>query len=206
MHITSHVRTTHPSAYHITRPYIASLCISQHTYVYRIPLHITSRVRISHTSAYHITRLYISSLCISAACSSGQFPACWRQANVTPIPKGPPSFSVANYRPISITSVFSKVFERLVLVRLRRFLERSGVLPTTHLLIGKVWVPVMHFCACHIHCRVHWRVGRRLGSCRLTSVQPLHDRVNHLGILYKLCSVDIGGSVISIFFVFWKIS
>ena len=27
----------------------------------------------------------------------GSFPACWRQANVTPIPKGPPSSSVANY-------------------------------------------------------------------------------------------------------------
>ena len=48
----------------------------------------------------------------------GSFQACWRQANVTPIPKGPPSSSVANYRPISITSVLSKVFERLVSVRL----------------------------------------------------------------------------------------
>ena len=37
----------------------------------------------------------------------GSFPACWRQANVTPIPKGPPSSFVANYRPISITSVLS---------------------------------------------------------------------------------------------------
>ena len=61
----------------------------------------------------------------------GSFPACWRQANVTPIPKGPPSSSVANYRPISITSVLSKVFERLVSVRLGRFMERDGVLPTT---------------------------------------------------------------------------
>ena len=26
----------------------------------------------------------------------GSFPFCWRQANVTPIPKGPPSSSVAN--------------------------------------------------------------------------------------------------------------
>ena len=33
----------------------------------------------------------------------GSFPACRRQANVTPILKGPPSSSVANYRPISIT-------------------------------------------------------------------------------------------------------
>ena len=48
----------------------------------------------------------------------GSFPTCWRQANVTPIPKGPPSSSVANYRRVSITSVLSKVFERLLSVRL----------------------------------------------------------------------------------------
>ena len=59
------------------------------------------------------------------------FPACWRQANVTPIPKGPPSSSIANYRQISITSVLSNVLERLVSVCLGRFVERSGVLPTT---------------------------------------------------------------------------
>ena len=61
----------------------------------------------------------------------GSFPACWRQSNVTPIPKGPLSSSVAKYRPISITSVLSKVFERLVLVRLGQFMERSDVVPTT---------------------------------------------------------------------------
>ena len=32
----------------------------------------------------------------------GSFPVC-RHANVTPIPKGPPSSSIANYRPIFIT-------------------------------------------------------------------------------------------------------
>ena len=61
----------------------------------------------------------------------GSFSAYWRQDNVAQILKGPLSSSVANYRPISITSVLSKVFERLVLVHLRRFMERSGVLPTT---------------------------------------------------------------------------
>ena len=48
----------------------------------------------------------------------GSFRACWRQANVFPIPKGPSSSSVANYRPISITPVLSKVFEHLMAVRL----------------------------------------------------------------------------------------
>ena len=61
----------------------------------------------------------------------GSFLACWRNANVAPIPKGPPSSSVANDWPISITLVLSKVFERLVSVHLGRFMERSGVLPTT---------------------------------------------------------------------------
>ena len=32
----------------------------------------------------------------------GSFPSCWRQVNVTPIPKGLPSFSVANYRPTTL--------------------------------------------------------------------------------------------------------
>ena len=31
----------------------------------------------------------------------GCFPVCFRVANVTPIPKGPPSSSASNYRPIS---------------------------------------------------------------------------------------------------------
>ena len=80
----------------------------------------------------------------------GNFPACWRQANVTPIPKGSPSCSVANYRPISITSVLSKVFERLVSVRLGRFMERSGVLPNTQFAYWKgLGICDALLCMCH---------------------------------------------------------
>ena len=60
----------------------------------------------------------------------GEFPLEWRIADVTPIPKGPLSALVCNYRPISITPVLSKVFERLIALRFGRFLERSGVLPS----------------------------------------------------------------------------
>ena len=62
----------------------------------------------------------------------GSFPDCWRQANATPIQKGPPSSSVGNYGPISIASeLLSRAFEHLVSVHLGRFLERSDVLSTT---------------------------------------------------------------------------
>ena len=66
------------------------------------------------------------------------------------------------------------------------------------LLIGKVWVPVMYFCACPMHCRVHWSVGRRLGSCRLISVQPLIGSTIWAFSVIRLCSVGVGGSVLSI--------
>ena len=49
--------------------------------------------------------------CFGGLVRRGSFLACWRQPNITPIPKGPQSSSVANYRPISITSVLSRVFE-----------------------------------------------------------------------------------------------
>ena len=119
----------------------------------------------------------------------GSFPACFGQANVTHIPKGLPS-SVVNYRPLSITSVLTKVFEHLVLVRLRRFMV---CFQPPSLLIGKVWVPVMHFHACPIHGKVHWRVGE--ARIKQIDFSATSDRVNHQGILNKLCSVGIGGSV-----------
>ena len=68
------------------------------------------------------------------------FPVCWRAVNVTPFPKGPPSPSVSNYRLISVTPtvILSKVFERLVSVRLGHFMECRGVLPTTQFAYRKV--------------------------------------------------------------------
>ena len=43
---------------------------------------------------------------------------------------GPHFPTVGNYRPISITPALSKVFGRLMSVRLGRFMERRGVLLT----------------------------------------------------------------------------
>ena len=126
----------------------------------------------------------------------GSFPACWRQANVAPIPKGPPSSSIANYRPISITSVLSKVFERLVSVRLGRFMERSGVLRITQLAYRSLGT-------CDALLGVSHTLQSALESgqeARIVHIDfsAAFDRVKNLGILYKLCSVGVGGSVLSI--------
>ena len=127
----------------------------------------------------------------------GTFPACWRQANVTPIPKGPLSSSVANYRPISITSVLSKVFECLVLVCLRRFMERSGVLPTTQSVYRK-GLGTYDALLCMSHTLQSTLESGQEARMVQIDFSAAIDRVNHLGILYNLCSVGIGGSVFSI--------
>ena len=46
--------------------------------------------------------------------SAGVIPSAWRESNVTPVFKKGISSDVSNYRPISLTSLFSKIFERIV--------------------------------------------------------------------------------------------
>ena len=107
----------------------------------------------------------------------GSFP------NVTPIPKGLPSSSVANYRPISITSVLSKVFEHLVSVRLGRFMERSGVLPTTQFAYRK------GLGTCNALLCLSYALQSALESGQEARIVQIDFsvafvRVNHMGILY----------------------
>ena len=102
------------------------------------------------------------------------------------------------YRPISITSVLSKVFERLVSVDLGRFMERSGVLPNSQFAYRKgLGTCDALLCVSHTlqSALERWQEARIMQIDFSTAF----DRVNHQGILYKLCSVGIGGSVLSIF-------
>ena len=46
--------------------------------------------------------------------NTGQIPAEWKLANVVPIHKKGPKASVENYRPISLTSLVMKIFEKIV--------------------------------------------------------------------------------------------
>ena len=96
-----------------------------------------------------------------------------------------------------MTSVFSTVFERLVLVRLGRLMERSGVLPTTQFAYRKgLGARDALLCVSH-------KLQSALENGQEALIVQINfsvafDRVNHLGILYKLCSLGIGGSVLSI--------
>ena len=56
----------------------------------------------------------------------GSFLECWRSANVTAILYGAPSPDRENYRPISITHILCKVYEKLDSHKLSSFCEKCG--------------------------------------------------------------------------------
>ena len=60
---------------------------------------------------------------------SGNFPDCWREATVIPLPKpGKDHSDPNNYRPISLTSCVCKTFERMINERLVWYLENNNIL------------------------------------------------------------------------------
>ena len=126
----------------------------------------------------------------------GSFPACCRQANGTPIARSAFSSSVANYRRIFITPALPDVFKRLVSVGLGRFMERNGVLTTTQFAYQKclgtrdtlLCVPVQHT----EKCVIEWARGQDCADWFLPLIGSTFK------VLYKLSSVGISGSLLSI--------
>ena len=60
--------------------------------------------------------------------SSHSFPSIWKTSSIIPIHKmGKPLDSPASFRPISLTSCISKLFERIILSRLLFFLKSNSI-------------------------------------------------------------------------------
>ena len=56
------------------------------------------------------------------------FPEPLKCAKVIPLHKEGPKTDVTNYRPVSLLSVFSKIYERIMHTRLVNHLESNGIL------------------------------------------------------------------------------
>lgn len=128
---------------------------------------------------------------------SGSFPVCWRVANITAIPKEANSPNVSDYRPISITPILSKVFEKLLSRRLSSFAEAHQLFPTRQFSYRKNYGCSDALLVIAQHAQQALDAGR---ECRLVQIDfsAAFDRVNHLGLLYKLQCFGIGGSILSI--------
>lgn len=74
-----------------------------------------------------LTTIYTSSL------QSGQVPADWREALVTPVFKKGEHYNASNYRPISLTSIPCKIMEHILVSNIMSHLETNNILsPQQH--------------------------------------------------------------------------
>ena len=122
------------------------------------------------------------------------FLKCWQFGKVTSIPKGAPVHDRENECPISITPILSIVYKKLVSHKLSSFCLECYFCLLLSLIIEKVWA------ASH-HLQKSIDTGMDSYIVQLDFSAAFH-RVSHSGLLFKLKSIGVGRSVLSIFMEF----
>ena len=129
---------------------------------------------------------------------AGRFSLFWRTGNITPTSKSATAGSCpSDYRPISITPILSKVYERLLAKRLNTYAESNKLFPCQQFGFRK------GLGACDAVLTISDRIQKALDSgseARMVGLDfsAAFDRVNHKALIYKLEQLGIGGSFLNI--------
>lgn len=141
-HFSSVSRTLHTTPYTMTEHVIPPALNSLFPFRKIMPLHIYNAIcemkencsagpdglepkfvkLAAHILMYPLADLF--NLSLSTHC----IPSIWKCAQVVPLFKGGDSTEVNNYRPISIISVISKIFEKLIFYQLFYYVTQANIL------------------------------------------------------------------------------
>ena len=129
--------------------------------------------------------------CLKESC----FPDCWKVSSVVPVFKNVGGRSTAkNYRPVSLLSVVSKVFEKLVNNRIVDHLEKCGLFSDFQYCFrsSRSTADLLTVVSDRIA-----RAFNRSGTTRTVAldISKAFDRVWHAGLLHKLKSYGISGQI-----------
>ena len=129
--------------------------------------------------------------CLKESC----FPDCWKVSSVVPVFKNVGERSNAkNYRPVSLLSVVSKVFEKLVNNRIVDHLEKCGLFSNFQygFRSSRSTADLLTVVSDRIA-----RAFNRSGATRAVAldIAKAFDRVWHAGLLHKLKSYGISGQI-----------
>ena len=142
--------------------------------------------------SYILAKLF--NKCLNESC----FPDCWKVSSVVPVFKNVGERSTAkNYRPVSLLSVVSKVFEKLVNNRIVDRLEKCGLFSDFQYLFRS------SRSTADLLTVVSDRIARpfnRSGATRAVAldIPKAFDRVWHAGLLHKLKFYGISGKIFSL--------
>jgi len=127
-----------------------------------------------------LTILYNSILRLS------YYPLLRKFAQIIMIPKpGKPVNKVTSYRPISLLPIPSKVFEKLLLKRLRSYVDLSALLPNYQLGF-KTGHSTIHQTHRVVHEIAKGFEVQQLCTVAFLDITQAFDKVWHTGLLYKL--------------------
>ena len=129
--------------------------------------------------------------CLKESC----FPDCWKVSSVVSVFKNVGERSTAkNYRPVSLLSVVSKVFEKLVNNRIVDHLEKCGLFSDFQYVFrsSRSTADLLTVVSDRIA-----RAFNRSGATRAVTldISKAFDRVWHAGLLHKLKSYRISGQI-----------
>ena len=132
--------------------------------------------------------------CLKESC----FPDCWKVSSVVPVFKNVGERSTAkNYRPVSLLSVVSKVFGKLVNNRIVDHLEKYGLFSDFQygFRSSRSTADLLTVISDRIA-----RAFNRAGATRAVAldISEVFDRVWHAGLLHKVKSYGISGQILSI--------
>ena len=155
----------------------------------KISPHVLKNCRL--TIAPYLTRLF------SKITSTGIFPVCWKIAHVTPIFKTGDPTDPANYRPISITSVVSKILERIIHTQIYQYViinnlishNQSGFIKSDSC-VNRLFYFVQ---------KVNEALNNKMQVATIfLDIKKAFDKVWHKGLLFKLKRIGINGKLLDL--------
>ena len=115
----------------------------------------------------------------------GSFSECWRSLNITAVSKGAPSSDREIYRPISITPILSKVYEKLVSHKLYSFCEKYGLLTAVQFTYRKCLGCTDALLTISHHLQKSLDAGMESYIVQL-DLSAAFDRMSHSGLLSQI--------------------
>ena len=133
--------------------------------------------------SYILAKLF--NKCLKESC----FPDCWKVSSVVPVFK-----YAKNYRPVSLLSVVSKIFEKLVNNRIVDHLEKCGLFSDFQygFRSSRSTVDRPTVVSDRIARAFNWSGATRAVAL---DISKAFDRVWHAGLLHKLKSYGISGQI-----------
>ena len=145
--------------------------------------------RCSEALAQPLSILFNSSL------NSSTFPHEWKKANVCPIFKKEDPQICSNYRPISLLSPTSKVFERIVFNKIYEFCKINDILTPKNSGFKKLDSTANQLIYMSHLIYKGLDEGKKIASVFL-DISKAFDKVWHEGLLYKLEKIGIRGKLL----------